>query len=75
MLRHTPTQLLMGLGVFIASATQAQTLTADTGWLKEKLNSLVIDKDDSVTPQFDFNDCQMSMKVDAKEEGIAVKLD
>ncbi|WP_461149402.1 hypothetical protein [Spirosoma pulveris] len=75
MLRNTFTNLLISLGLFVAASTQAQTLTADTGWLKEKLNNLVVDKEDSVNPQFDFTDCQMSMKVDTKEEGIRVKLD
>ncbi|WP_041616415.1 hypothetical protein [Spirosoma linguale] len=75
MLRNTFTSFILGLGIFVSSAVQAQTLTADTNWLKEKLNSLVIDKDESVNPQFDFNDCQMTMKVDTKEEGITVKMD
>jgi hypothetical protein len=68
------TLLFVGMSLLLALTSRAQTLAADTDWLKQQLNSLVTDKDDNVTPVFNFSDCQMTMNVDTKEEGISVKM-
>lgn len=68
------TLLCVGMSLLFALTTHAQTRATDTDWLKQQLNSLVTDKDDNVTPVFNFTDCQMTMNVDTKEEGISVKM-
>ncbi|GAB2551110.1 hypothetical protein [Spirosoma aerophilum] len=66
--------LFVGMSLLLALTTHAQTLANNTDWLKQHLNSLVTDKEDNVTPIFNFSDCQMMMAVDTKEDGIAVKM-
>lgn len=65
----------ISLIMLLPSMAGAQTLKDNTDWLKKQLNELVDEKDDETKPVFSFNDCQMLMNLDTKEEGIRVKVD
>ena len=64
----------ISLILLLSSMAGAQTLKDNTDWLGKQLNELADNDDDDAQPIFSFDNCQMLMNLDTKEEGIRVKV-
>lgn len=60
--------------LLLVEHTQAQALTKNTRWLKNKFNKLVLDvdedEDEDEIPKFTFKGCQMNVTLDSKAAAV-----